>query len=137
MSTVELLGAFLILSVGILVIIAKEYIDLKKQYKELQEAYGEKMKKVCYSKTEHDECTMEKLARQFKIKYQEQEYQLKELDRMFKGLLYNFGNYEVEISVEDMEKAARGNIYIDSSYLTNTKRVKLLFNENYFDTKKD
>jgi hypothetical protein len=137
MSTVELLGAFLILSVGILVIIAKEYIDLKKQYKELQEVYEAKRKKVCYSKTEHDECTMEKLARQLKIKYQEQEYQLKELDRMFKALLYSFNNYEVEISEDDMKAAERGNIYIEQAYLKFAKRVKLLFNENYFDTKKD
>lgn len=63
--------------------------------------------------------------------------QLEDANRMLKGLLYNFNNYEVEISEDDMKKAERGNIYIEEAYLKFAKRVKLLFNENYFDTKKD
>lgn len=113
------------------------YKDLKERYKELQEAYGEKAKKVCFNKTEHDECSFEKITREFKRKYEEKESQLKELDRMFKALLYNFNNYEVEISEDDMKRAERGNIYIEQAYLKFAKRVKLLFNENYFDTKKE
>jgi hypothetical protein len=109
---------------------------LRKENERIKKVYEDSRERQCIAK-KGDECSFEKVAREFKRKYEEKEYQLKELDRMFKALLYNFNNYEVEISEDDMKAAERGNIYIEQAYLKFAKRVKLLFNENYFDTKKD
>lgn len=136
MTNIEqaLLGG-IIAVLGFLYIAIKEYLDLRKEYRKLEEEFDEREEKRRATEKRadalHERCykEMEKT-----VKAQSQ---VKELESILKALLYNFGNYEVEISEDDIHKAERGNIYIEDSFMKFAKRVKLLFAENYFDTKKE
>lgn len=136
MTNIEqaLLGGIIII-LCVLYIAIKEYMDLKKEYRKLDEKYEWQKEETIEAEKRadalHERCykEIEKTAKA--------QSQAKELEGILKALIYNFGNYEVEVTEDDIHKAERGNIYIEDSFMKFAKRVKLLFAENYFDTKKE
>lgn len=132
---VILLISLVLATIGI--IYFKEDRDyIKKENERIKKVYEDSIEEQCIMR-ENGDCSMVKIAKDYERKYREKEAQLEFLNRLFQGLLYNFGNYEVEISEDDMNKASRAKIYIEDTLFKDAKRVKLIFSENYYDTKKD
>ena len=61
----------------------------------------------------------------------------KGLENIVKAILYQFGNYEIEISEEDIKRAETGVIYIENSYFKFAQKVKLIFKKNYLMKEKE